>query len=217
MGGEHVPCMVSHEYAVLQPEPRFTDINTTSTNTATSPAAYANTITTTAAANNNNSTTTTITTTTTTTTSAATLPLPNTAVSVTDSNNGFVVPGAGLTQRHPLVSNLNSLKAVSAPGVSLSANQGTGAAAAVPKHLVKPQQSSSPYKRPNPPVSSGPIKPRSPMPIVTPKAPDVTLKSGKEESEMQKSLSTEELTAEMANLEGLMKDLNAITQQEFEC
>ncbi|CAI9727986.1 neogenin-like isoform X12 [Octopus vulgaris] len=82
---------------------------------------------------------------------------------------------------------------------------------------VKPQQSSSPYKRPNPPVSSGPIKPRSPMPIVTPKAPDVTLKSGKEESEMQKSLSTEELTAEMANLEGLMKDLNAITQQEFEC
>ncbi|CAI9727983.1 neogenin-like isoform X14 [Octopus vulgaris] len=82
---------------------------------------------------------------------------------------------------------------------------------------MKPQQSSSPYKRPNPPVSSGPIKPRSPMPIVTPKAPDVTLKSGKEESEMQKSLSTEELTAEMANLEGLMKDLNAITQQEFEC
>lgn len=34
---------------------------------------------------------------------------------------------------------------------------------------------------------------------------------------LQKSLSTEELTAEMANLEGLMKDLNAITQQEFEC
>ena len=33
----------------------------------------------------------------------------------------------------------------------------------------------------------------------------------------QKSLSTEELTAEMANLEGLMKDLNAITQQDFEC
>ena len=33
----------------------------------------------------------------------------------------------------------------------------------------------------------------------------------------QKSASTEELTAEMANLEGLMKDLNAITQQEFEC
>jgi len=33
----------------------------------------------------------------------------------------------------------------------------------------------------------------------------------------QKSASTEELTAEMANLEGLMKDLNAITQHEFQC
>ena len=34
---------------------------------------------------------------------------------------------------------------------------------------------------------------------------------------LQKSYSAEELSAEMANLEGLMKDLNAITQQEFEC
>ena len=34
---------------------------------------------------------------------------------------------------------------------------------------------------------------------------------------LQKSESTEELTAEMANLEGLMKDLNAITQHEFQC
>jgi len=30
-------------------------------------------------------------------------------------------------------------------------------------------------------------------------------------------MSTEELTAEMANLEGLMKDLSAITQHEFQC
>lgn len=34
----------------------------------------------------------------------------------------------------------------------------------------------------------------------------------------QKSSSTEELSAEMANLEGLMKDLTAITQTpDFEC
>jgi Neogenin C-terminus len=33
----------------------------------------------------------------------------------------------------------------------------------------------------------------------------------------QPSLSTEELNQEMANLEGLMKDLNAITAKEFEC
>jgi hypothetical protein len=34
---------------------------------------------------------------------------------------------------------------------------------------------------------------------------------------VKKSVSTEELSAEMANLEGLMKDLNAITQHEFHC
>ena len=33
----------------------------------------------------------------------------------------------------------------------------------------------------------------------------------------QPSYSTEELTQEMANLEGLMKDLNAITASEFQC
>jgi neogenin len=33
----------------------------------------------------------------------------------------------------------------------------------------------------------------------------------------QPSYSTEELNQEMANLEGLMKDLNAITASEFEC
>jgi neogenin len=33
----------------------------------------------------------------------------------------------------------------------------------------------------------------------------------------QPSYSTEELNQEMANLEGLMKDLSAITASEFEC
>ena len=43
---------------------------------------------------------------------------------------------------------------------------------------VKPQQqATSPYKKPNPPATT-PIKPRSPLPVVTPKAPDVTLGSG---------------------------------------
>ncbi|XP_071098730.1 neogenin-like isoform X2 [Haliotis cracherodii] len=89
-----------------------------------------------------------------------------------------------------------------------------------PRHIVKPQPNLSPYKKPTPPITTGPIKSRSPLPLITSKAPDVTLKagkSGKEDNGMEKSLSTEELTAEMANLEGLMKDLNAITQQEFEC
>lgn len=34
---------------------------------------------------------------------------------------------------------------------------------------------------------------------------------------LQKSFTTEDLTEEMANLEGLMKDLSAITQHQFEC
>lgn len=34
---------------------------------------------------------------------------------------------------------------------------------------------------------------------------------------LQKQGSTEELSAEMANLEGLMKDLTAITQDDFDC
>ncbi|XP_069102429.1 neogenin-like isoform X7 [Argopecten irradians] len=85
-------------------------------------------------------------------------------------------------------------------------------------HNLKPQQTSSPYKKPTPPISSVPIKPRTTMPIIsTPKAPDVVLKGSQEDPDLQKSVSTEELTAEMANLDCLMKDLNAITQQDFEC
>jgi len=34
---------------------------------------------------------------------------------------------------------------------------------------------------------------------------------------LQTSYSTEELNQEMANLEGLMKDLSAITASEFQC
>ncbi|XP_052084439.1 neogenin-like isoform X3 [Mytilus californianus] len=89
-----------------------------------------------------------------------------------------------------------------------------------PKHqIVKPQQ--SPYKKTTP-ISSVPIKPRTMTVISTPpppKAPDIILKTGKEpEGELQqKSASTEELTAEMENLDCLMKDLNAITQQDFQC
>ncbi|XP_056003789.1 neogenin-like isoform X3 [Ostrea edulis] len=82
-----------------------------------------------------------------------------------------------------------------------------------PKHqIVKPQQ--SPYKKAGPPLSAVPVKPRA-IPVIKPKAPDVVLKAGAD-PDIQKSESTEELSAEMANLDCLMKDLNAITQQNFE-
>ena len=82
-------------------------------------------------------------------------------------------------------------------------------------------QQTSPYKKITP-MAVVNSKPRSsPMqPKMTPpKTPqsDASIYSDSDESELPKSYSAEELTAEMANLEGLMKDLNAITQHEFEC
>ncbi|XP_074661525.1 neogenin-like [Tubulanus polymorphus] len=87
------------------------------------------------------------------------------------------------------------------------------------RSIVKPQKTTSPYKNAGP---SGSMKNRQPMPVITPRAPHGGAggggsKSGGEESDIPKSSSAEELSAEMANLEGIMKDLNAITQQEFEC
>ncbi|XP_076332516.1 neogenin-like isoform X3 [Tachypleus tridentatus] len=60
------------------------------------------------------------------------------------------------------------------------------------------------------PVSTHPVV------TATPNLPDLTSRSEKED-EIASTCSTEELNQEMANLEGLMKDLNAITASEFEC
>lgn len=77
------------------------------------------------------------------------------------------------------------------------------------KHIVRSQPLASPHKGFNTPTCSTPAGPSSQQ---------STLKS---HSAMpiasQASYSTEELNQEMANLEGLMKDLNAITASEFEC
>ncbi|KAL8622320.1 hypothetical protein ACOMHN_043324 [Nucella lapillus] len=119
------------------------------------------------------------------------------------------VAGAGESSQHAL--------GRGGRGFSLPSSSDGAPTTPIPRHVgrVKPQPNLSPYKKPSPPVSSGPVKTRSPLPF-TSKAPDVT-QHNKNEQDMTKSLSTEELSAEMANLEGLMKDLNAITQQEFEC
>ncbi|XP_050425598.1 neogenin isoform X2 [Adelges cooleyi] len=99
------------------------------------------------------------------------------------------------------------------------------------KHIVtvRPQGSSSPYKKPmtystvnnsptntsalasapkvwKPPTANGQSNQRSDL------GPEV-----ESLSKIQTSYSTEELNQEMANLEGLMKDLNAITASEFQC
>ncbi|XP_022248687.1 neogenin-like [Limulus polyphemus] len=98
-----------------------------------------------------------------------------------------------------------------------------------PKHIaVCPQGVASPLKKtryvgdinvssltnsssPHPvPVNTHPAV------TATPNLPDLTSRFEKED-EVASSCSTEELNQEMANLEGLMKDLNAITASEFEC
>ncbi|XP_033096450.1 neogenin-like isoform X4 [Anneissia japonica] len=59
-----------------------------------------------------------------------------------------------------------------------------------------------------------------PLPVVTPRAPDVTyrtVEAASPGSSTARSFSTEDLNAEMLNLEGLMKDLNAITQSDIDC
>lgn len=47
--------------------------------------------------------------------------------------------------------------------------------------------------------------------------PSSTAHTPKKEEDLASPFNNEELTQEMANLEGLMKDLNAITASEFEC
>ncbi|XP_064644892.1 neogenin-like isoform X12 [Lineus longissimus] len=108
------------------------------------------------------------------------------------------------------------LKSFSVPGPPNGSAPGTP----TPKHIVKPTQATSPYKKTVPTSSgqSGPMKSRSPLPVISPRAPDAAIKSHHKKGEdLPRSSSTEELSAEMANLEGIMKDLNAITQSEFEC
>lgn len=78
---------------------------------------------------------------------------------------------------------------------------------------VNPTAQSSPYKKAMvaAAVSSPPVVHKSSM-AVRPVANDL-----KPPEKIQSSYSTEELNQEMANLEGLMKDLNAITANEFGC
>uniref|UniRef100_A0A1Y1M9R7 Neogenin C-terminal domain-containing protein n=1 Tax=Photinus pyralis TaxID=7054 RepID=A0A1Y1M9R7_PHOPY len=108
-------------------------------------------------------------------------------------------------QGHPLKSfSVPAPPPISAPGTPQ------------PKHIVSSQPpitvrpSSSPYK-----------KPSLNMSIATPpsriSASNPPPHTREEVQPLQQSHSTEELNQEMANLEGLMLTLNAITANEFEC
>ncbi|XP_075218308.1 neogenin protein frazzled isoform X2 [Lycorma delicatula] len=84
------------------------------------------------------------------------------------------------------------------------------------KHVVRPQTgcSSSPYKKAGHYVGASTTMPSS----TSSPANSKTVRANEPDApKLQPSYSTEELNQEMANLEGLMKDLNAITASEFEC
>lgn len=79
----------------------------------------------------------------------------------------------------------------------------------VPAVTIK-AQNSSPYKK------SAATTPSTSTNRLQQCGPIVT-HSNDEVQRLKPSRSTEELNQEMANLEGLMKDLSAITASEFEC
>uniref|UniRef100_A0A1L8DK65 Putative axon guidance receptor dscam n=1 Tax=Nyssomyia neivai TaxID=330878 RepID=A0A1L8DK65_9DIPT len=78
----------------------------------------------------------------------------------------------------------------------------------VPAVTIRPQNS-SPYKKPS--LASNALANR------LQNGTGVVAHSADEVQRLAPSTSTEELNQEMANLEGLMKDLSAITASEFEC
>ncbi|XP_037573231.1 neogenin isoform X1 [Dermacentor silvarum] len=106
-----------------------------------------------------------------------------------------------------------------------------------PKHMVvRPQQvTGSPHKKASVATSTssgGPSSKQSPgrqsalksRVVASPRSINrdassstSTAHTPKKEEDLASPFNNEELTQEMANLEGLMKDLNAITASEFEC
>lgn len=93
-----------------------------------------------------------------------------------------------------------------------------------PKHIVavRPQGITSPFKKSLVPGSSGLSSSAGPAgPSGRWTGPSMRVDSLPEHEEANEALlhgySTEELSQEMANLEGLMKDLSAITANQFNC
>ncbi|XP_040151206.1 neogenin isoform X3 [Anopheles arabiensis] len=116
---------------------------------------------------------------------------------------GIAVDAPKRGQGHPLKS-----FSVPAPPASTSIISGQGKhGTPTPAVTIRPQNS-SPYKKPS--LSSGSLTNRL-------QSGPVVAHSNDEIQRLAPSTSTEELNQEMANLEGLMKDLSAITANEFEC
>ncbi|CAH1125665.1 unnamed protein product [Ceutorhynchus assimilis] len=106
-------------------------------------------------------------------------------------------------QGHPLKSfTVPAPPPVSAPGTPQA------------KHIVTVRPTSSPFKKATPPLAASGSPSAQASRISAANPPPHT---ADEVQRLQPSHSTEELNQEMANLEGLMLTLNAITANEFEC
>ncbi|EAT33150.1 AAEL014592-PA [Aedes aegypti] len=116
---------------------------------------------------------------------------------------GMTVDAPKRGQGHPLKS-----FSVPAPPASTPIISSQGKHAQTPSVTIRPQNS-SPYKKP-PSLSTSSLTNRL-------QTGPAVQHSTDEIQRLAPSTSTEELNQEMANLEGLMKDLSAITANEFEC
>ncbi|XP_046741660.1 neogenin isoform X3 [Diprion similis] len=123
---------------------------------------------------------------------------PNSTVGVIENVNTKRLQG------HPLKSfSVPAPPPQSAPSTPAQQKHG------VSQVTVRPTVSGSPYKKP--PITTTQITKNRLATVVNP------THTAEEVERLKPSYSTEELNQEMANLEGLMKDLNAITASEFEC
>ncbi|XP_071651220.1 neogenin isoform X4 [Temnothorax longispinosus] len=112
--------------------------------------------------------------------------------------------GSKRLQGHPLKSfSVPAPPPQSAPSTPAQQKHG------VSQVTVRPTMSGSPYKKPQ--GSSSQLTKNRLASVSNP------AHTSEEVERLKPSYSTEELNQEMANLEGLMKDLNAITASEFEC
>ncbi|XP_055537203.1 neogenin isoform X3 [Wyeomyia smithii] len=115
---------------------------------------------------------------------------------------GMTVDAPKRGQGHPLMS-----FSVPAPPASTPVITNQGKHVQTPSVTIRPQNS-SPYKKPS--LSTSSLTNRL-------QTGPAVQHSTDEIQRLAPSTSTEELNQEMANLEGLMKDLSAITANEFEC
>ncbi|XP_055381759.1 neogenin [Condylostylus longicornis] len=127
----------------------------------------------------------------------------------TNPNTPYIPPGMNMDSSKSRGHPLKSFSVPGPPPLNVSTPViSSGSGKHVPAVTIRPQNTTSPYKKPTF-TNSTPTNRLQSGPSVAHSTDEI--------QRLQPSTSTEELNQEMANLEGLMKDLSAITASEFEC